>query len=182
MIKFSKLLSLAGVLSVLSVASAVMAQDSATLVTSSGQALDAFTVKTMLTRSGVANTYDPVATVEQLDGIKTLIIAFGASIKGFGAAGITAETEMERTRTLLAEAETRGIKVVGVHIGGTERREGLSEQFVQLVANEADALVVWKAGDEDGFFTKAAADRGIPLTLIDMPMKVGEAVSAQLAE
>ena len=182
MTNFAKLLSaIAFSFALLLWPAAASAQDSTVLVTSSGQALDAFTVKTLLTRGKIPNTYDPVATVDQLAGMKTLVIAFGASIKGFGAAGITAETELARTQALIDAAKSSGIKIIGVHIGGTERRQGLSEQFVQLVAASADALVVYQPGDEDGFFTKTAADRGIELTLIEQPMKVGEAVTAYLA-
>lgn len=150
------------------------------LVTSSGQALDAFTVKTLLARAGVKNDYDPRAAVADLDGRKTLVVAFGASVKGFGAAGITAETEIARTNELLAAADASDIKVIGVHIGGAERRQGLSEQFVQLVSGKADSLVVWKAGNEDGYFTKVAAERGVPLVVVDKLAEAGAAIAAQM--
>lgn len=151
------------------------------LVTSSGQALDAFTTKTLLARAGVKNDYDPHAAVADLEGRKTLVVAFGASVKGFGAAGITAETEIARTSELLAAAHAAGVKVIGVHIGGAERRQGLSEQFVQLVSGKAGALVVWKAGNEDGYFTKVAAERGIPLVVVDKLAQAGPAIAAQIA-
>lgn len=151
------------------------------LVTSSGQALDAFTAKTLLARAGVKNDYDPHAAASDLDGRKTLVMAFGASVKGFGAAGITAETEVVRTNDLLAAADAAGIKVIGVHIGGAERRQGLSEQFVQLVSGKAAALVVWKAGNEDGYFTQVAAERGIPLIVVDKLADAGVAIAGQIA-
>ncbi len=173
-------------LSAISLASASLfavpaaAQETGVLVTSSVQALDASTVKTMLNRAHIKNTYDPVAKADRREGAKALVIAFGVRIKGFGAAGITAEAELVRTSVLLAEAKKRGIEVIGVHIGGMDRREGLSKQFVQLVASKADALAVWKNSAGDGFFTKTAADRGVPLVLIDLPMKVGDAIAEQL--
>lgn len=157
---------------------AAMAAD--VLVTSSGQALDAFTVKTLLGRAGIENDYDPVATKDKLAGHKAVIIAVGASVKGFGAAGITAETELARTKDLLAAAEAAGAKVIGVHIGGAERRQGLSEQFIQLVSGEADALVVWEKGDADGYFEKVAKERNIPLTIIAKLPDLGPALSEQL--
>ena len=157
---------------------AAMAAD--VLVTSSGQALDAFTVKTLLGRAGIENDYDPVATKDSLEGHKTVIIAVGASVKGFGAAGITAETELARTKELLEAAEAADVKVIAVHIGGAERRQGLSEQFVQLVSNEADALVVWVKGNADGYFDKVAEERNVPLTVITKLPDVGAAISEQL--
>src|SRR5690606_3920875 len=90
--------SLAFAVSLMIAPAAAVAQDkAAVLVTSSGQALDAFTVKTLLTRAGVANDYDPHAKASDLEGRNAVVIAFGASVKGFGAAGITAETDMART-------------------------------------------------------------------------------------
>lgn len=155
-----------------SVTTGAMAQEARqpVLVTSSGQALDAFTTKTLLTRAGVKNDYNPVATVDDLAGRSALVIAFGASVKGFGAAGITADTELTRSNDLLAAAKAAGIKVIGVHIGGVERREGLSEKLV-LISESADSLVVWKAGNEDGYFTKVAAARNIPVTIVDKDRK-----------
>ena len=152
------------------------------LVTSSGQALDAFAVQTMLTRAGIENEYDPVATPDMLEGIGTLVVAMGASLKGFGAAGITAETELARTRELLDAADEAGITVIGVHIGGEERRGGLSEQFIDLVSSEADALVVWPAGNADEHFNSVAEERGVPLILVEMPMQIGSALAEQVLE
>lgn len=147
------------------------------LVTSSGQALDAFTVKTLLGRAGVPHEYNPRAGAADVKAFKTMVIAIGVSVKGFGAAGITADTEMARTRALLETAKANKVRVVGVHIGGTQRREGPSEQFVQLVAPAADYLVVWEEGNADGYFTKVAAGKKIPLTLIKQPLEVGKALA-----
>src|SRR3990172_13082611 len=91
------------------------------LVTSSGQSRDGFTAKTLLTRAGVANEYKSLAKVADLDKVKTLVIAFGASVKGFDAAGVTADTELARTKDLLAAAREKKIRVIGMHIGGAER-------------------------------------------------------------
>jgi hypothetical protein len=144
-----------------------LAQDkAAVLVTSSGQALDAFTVKTLLGRAGVANDYDLRITDQG---------------KGFGAAGITAETEIQRTTALLDAAKAAGVKIIGVHIGGAERRQGLSEQFVQLVAPRADSLVVWKTGNADGYFDSVAAEKDIPVTLIDKLTEVGPVLAGEVA-
>lgn len=150
------------------------------LVTSSGQSLDAFTVRTMANRAGVETAYDPLAGVDLLEGKKALVIAVGASIKGFGAAGITAEVELARTRDLIEAAKADGLKIIGVHIGGPERRGGQSEQFIELVAENADALVVSEAGNSDGYFTTIAEQRDIPVNVIAQPALVGTALSELL--
>lgn len=148
------------------------------LVTSSGQSLDAFTAKTLLTRAGVANEYKALAKVADLDKVKTLVIAFGASVKGFGAAGVTADTELARTKDLLAAARERKIRVIGMHIGGAERRSGLSKEIVELVAPASEWLIVWDDGNADGYFTKLAAEKKIPLTLIKQPLESGKILAA----
>lgn len=154
----------------------VLAQESVILVTSSGQALDAFTIKTLLTRANVPNTYNASAATDDLKGKKTLVIVFGASVKGFGAAGITAEAEMARTQALIDQAKADKIKIIGVHIGGSDRRGGLSEQFVKLVSAHADALVVLKSSDNDGFFANTAKERNIPLTIVPQTAGAGKAI------
>jgi hypothetical protein len=148
------------------------------LVTSSGQSLDGFTAKTLLTRAGVSNDYKALAKVADLDKVKTLVIAFGASVKGFGSAGVTADSELVRTRELLAAARDRKIRVIGMHIGGSERRTGLSKEIVELVAPASEWLIVWEDGNADGYFTKLAADRKIPLTVIKQPMESGKVLAA----
>lgn len=151
------------------------------LVTSAGQALDAFTVKTLLGRAGVNTNYDPKATAAALDGVKTVIIAVGVSNKGFGQAGITAESELARTKAILDTAKAKDIRVVFVHIGGAERRKGLSVQFIELVAPAADQLVVTKDGNVDDYFEKVSKTSSAPLLLIDQSLEVGKAIANLMA-
>jgi hypothetical protein len=147
------------------------------LVTSSGQALDAFTIKTLLERAGIEHDYDPLAEAAALADYNSVVIAVGASVKGFGAAGITAETELARTREMLDVIEAEDITLIGVHIGGSDRRDGLSMQFVELVAPAADYLIVWQDGNQDGYFTDLAEAEGMPLTEIGLPIEVGNVLA-----
>ncbi len=147
------------------------------MVTSSGQSLDGFTAKTLLTRAGIANEYKALAKTSDLDKVRTLVIAFGASVKGFGTAGVTAESELARTRELLAAAREKKIRVIGMHIGGAERRTGLSKEIVELVAPASEWLIVWDDGNADGYFTRLASDKKIPLTVIRQPMESGKVLA-----
>lgn len=151
------------------------------LVTSSGQALDAFTVKTLLARAGVSAAYDPKATDSALAGAKSVIIAVGASTKGFGQAGITAETELARTKAILDAAKAKGVAVICVHIGGAERRKGLSVQFVELVCPSSNYIVVSKDGNADDYFTELSKSKGIPLTVIEQSLEVGKTLASLIA-
>jgi Domain of unknown function (DUF6305) len=152
------------------------------LVTSSGQALDAFTVKTLLARAGVNATYDQKVAAAALGDARTIIIAMGASTKGFGQAGITAETEVARTKAILEAAKAKSIPVIGIHIGGAERRKGLSVQFVELVAPASDYLVVSQDGNADGYFTELSKRTAIPLTIIERSLDVGKTLAAMMAQ
>ena len=67
------------------------------LVTSIGQSLDGFQVQLAVRRAGIAFQYDPRAEADKLAEVKTVFLAVGASLKGFGDAGITIKDELART-------------------------------------------------------------------------------------
>src|SRR6266404_2189395 len=137
------------------------------LVTSLGQSLDAFQVQLAVRRAGIKFKYDPRAEVDQLDDAKTLFLAVGASLKGFGDAGITIKDELARAGHLLDAAKSRGIAIVVLHMGGEERRDALSNQLIELTAPRAHRLIIRDDSDADGLFAKIAADNKIPLAVIE---------------
>ena len=137
------------------------------LVTSLGQSLDAFQVQLAVRRAGIKYKYDPRAEVDQLDGVKTLFLAVGASLKGFGDAGITIKDELARASHLLDAAKSRGVAIVVLHMGGEERRDPLSNQLIELTAPRAQQLIIRDDSDADGLFAKIAKDNKIPLAVID---------------
>jgi Domain of unknown function (DUF6305) len=137
------------------------------LVTSLGQSLDAFQVQLAVRRAGIKFKYDPRAEVDQLDDVKTVFLAVGASLKGFGDAGITIKDELARAGHLLDAAKNRGIAIVVLHMGGEERRDALSNQLIELTAPRAHRLIIREDSDADGLFAKIAKDNKIPLVVID---------------
>jgi hypothetical protein len=168
-------------------AGGALAQDAPTitaegpiLVTSAGQALDAFTVRTLLTRAGVELDYDPTFDPAGLDAYNTVIVAVGASLKGFGAAGITTDGELARGQALIHAAEAADKTLIVVHIGGVDRRDALSQQFIELMAPAADYLVVWRDGNADGYFTEVAEAGDIPFVEIPMPLEIGNLLAPAL--
>jgi hypothetical protein len=137
------------------------------LVTSLGQSLDAFQVQLAVRRAGIKFKYDPRAEADQLVDVKTLFLAVGASLKGFGDAGITIKDELARAGHLLDAAKSRGIAIVVLHVGGEERRDALSNQLIELTAPRAHRLIIRDDSDADGIFTKIANENKIPLAVID---------------
>ena len=137
------------------------------LVTSLGQSLDAFQIQLAVRRAGIPYKYDARAEIDQLDEVKTLFLGVGASLKGFGEAGITIKDELARAGQLLDAAKSRGILIVVLHMGGEERRDALSNQLIELTAPRANLLIIRNDSDADGKFAEIAKAGKIPLVVID---------------
>lgn len=134
------------------------------LLTDVGQGNNAMLIRAMLRRGNVIEfEMNELAGVDKLAGKKSLIIGVGASTKGLGAAGLDVAQEMGRLNALLEAAKKEKIPVIGVHIGGESRRGELSDQFIERVLRESDVFIVWTSGNEDGFFTRVAAEHRIDL-------------------
>jgi hypothetical protein len=160
------------VLGLVTAASTLSAQDKRkasppVLVTSIGQSLDAFQVQLAVRRAGIAFQYDPRAEADKLAEVKTVFLAVGASLKGFGDAGITIKDELARTGKLLDAAKNNGTTIVVLHMGGEERRDVLSNQLIELTAPRAHQLIIREDSDADGMFAGIAKAGNIPLTVID---------------
>ena len=160
------------ILGLVTAASNVSAQDKRkasppVLVTSIGQSLDGFQVQLAVRRAGIAFQYDPRAEADKLAEVKTVFLAVGASLKGFGDAGITIKDELARTGKLLDAAKSSGTTIVVLHMGGEERRDVLSNQLIELTAPRAHQLIIREDSDADGMFAGIAKAGNIPLTVID---------------
>lgn len=144
------------------------------LITSAGQSADVKLVGMLVKKANIEHTVVLTATEKDLAGKKTLIIVPGFSSKGLGAAGVSAQDEMNRVKALLAAANEKKIPIILVHVGGTARRYGQSDQFIQEVGQNAKAMIVVEQGDEDKFFSKLSSEKHIPLTLVPKIAAAGE--------
>ena len=146
------------------------------LLTSVGQSADIEMVKVLLDRAKLDYKADGQVKAAALaaTGAKTLIIAIGGSSKGLGAAGISADAELERAKNLFAEAKRLGMKVLGIHVGGEARRGELSDKFILAAVASCDYVVVVAEGNADGLFTKLCAQAKIPLDTVEKISKAGE--------
>jgi len=156
------------------------------LVTSCGQSPGPVRLKVFMKRLKIDHVYNVMATADDLiaakkEGkpFKSLIIVTGASLKGMGAAGISLEDELDRTKALIAEAKKQGIMVIGSHIEGMERRsQGASagdnsdELSIDTVCPESALLLIRKDGDEDGRFTAISEDKNIPMLVFVKNMEI----------
>jgi hypothetical protein len=156
------------------------------LVTSCGQSPGPDQFKIFLGRLKMDFIYKVDATPADLNAkspagaaIKTLIIVTGASLKGMGAAGVSIDDELARTRSLIAAAKKQNIKIIGAHIEGMKRRaqgadpgDNTDEQTIDAVCPFSSLLLVKKEGDGDGRFTTISRDKGIPMVTYEKNMEL----------
>jgi hypothetical protein len=163
------------------------------IVSSCGQSpgpalLKVLFMKMKLEHEPKAYEINPLATADDLIKMqeagtpyKSLIIVMGASLKGMGAAGISIDDELVRTKKLIEEARNQGITLIGAHIEGMKRRaqgasvgDNTDELSIDAVAPVSDFLIINKAGDEDGRFTAIANEKNIPLISVEKNLELLE--------
>ena len=147
-------------------------------VTSCGQSPDAYTVSLLAKRQKLEHTSENMLKADGLKAYKSLVVVMGGSAKGLGEAGIDEKGELARVGQLLTKARESGVKVVAVHVGGESRRGPLSDKFIDPVVAKADYLLVTEDGNKDGYFTKAAKARNVPLQVVKQVGEVGPALKA----
>ncbi len=152
------------------------------LLTSCGQSPGPVRLKIFMQRLELNFDYNLMATAADLvakknEGkpYKSLIIVTGASLKGMGAAGVSIDDELKRTKALIEEAKKQGITVIGSHIEGMARRsqgatagDNSDELSIDAVCQNSSFMIIKKEGDEDGRFTTISKGKNIPLILFDL--------------
>jgi len=146
-------------------------------LTSIGQSADIEMVKVLFERAALPHNMSPQAKAAELaaSGAKTLILVVGGSTKGLGAAGISADAELDRAKSLIAESKKLGMTIIGIHVGGEARRGELSDKFIQAAIPACDYVVVVADGNKDGFFDRLC-DGKIPLDKVDRISKAVEPI------
>lgn len=136
------------------------------LITSFGQSADVSMLDALMKKVGADYTFNATASADDVANYKTVIIACGASSKGLGAAGISQEDELARANAIAQTVKDNGITVIAAHLGGASRRGALSDQFNDIALGVANYVMVVEEGNDDGKFTDAATDKGVPITLL----------------
>jgi len=158
------------------------------ILTSCGQSPGPVRLKIFMQRLEMDFEYNLLVTAKDLQvaketgkPFKSLIIVTGASLKGMGAAGVSIDDELARTKALIEEAKKQNITIIGSHIEGMARRsQGASagdnsdEQSIDAVCPNSDFMIVKKEGDEDGRFSTISKGKDIPLILFDMNNEISD--------
>jgi len=159
------------------------------LITNAGQGPGGKMGRLLVSRSEAVEDYYYLAEpkVEDLNEkeYKTLMVMIGSSAKGLGASGITIKEEIERLNNMIEEAKNKKMQILAVHIEGEARRGkpgSANEQSIDAIAPYADHIIVAKASNQDERFTDIAEENEIPLTILDQPMDLIEAVKIMYSE
>jgi hypothetical protein len=121
-------------------------------------------IKLPCDRNDLLTAEDLKAKAEEGNPYKTLIITTGTSMKGMGAAGVDIDYEVARIEAIIEEAKKEGILIIGAHIEGMARRvDATDAASIATVIPESKLLLIREDGNEDGYFTKAAEEQGIPI-------------------
>jgi hypothetical protein len=148
------------------------------LLTSAGQSADVQMVKVLLERNKIDVKTSALAGPDDLQGIKTLIVAIGGSVKGLGAAGVDADKEAARVQKVIAKAKELGVPILSMHIGGSSKRGEISDRFIGLVVPVSACVIALKDGDKDGFITKTSAKGSVPVLFVDKISQAQEPLKA----
>jgi len=141
------------------------------VVTTCGQSPGALMVWVLSKQIKLSCDRDDLLTAEHLKAkadegnpYKTLIITTGTSMKGMGAAGVDIDFEVARIEAIIEEAKKEGILIIGAHIEGMARRvDATDAASIATVIPESKLLLIREDSNEDGYFTKAAEEQGIPI-------------------
>jgi len=121
-------------------------------------------IKLPCDRADLLKVEDLKSKAEEGNPYKTLLITTGTSMKGMGAAGVDIDYELARIKAIVKEAKKEGILIIGAHIEGMARRvDATDAASIALVIPESNLLLVREDSNEDGYFTKAAEEKGIPI-------------------
>lgn len=120
---------------------------------------------------------EPEPRLKEIDSGKynVLVAVIGTTDKGLGASGITIEDEINNLKQVIQKAQDQGMPIIAVHIEQDKRAPKLptngNERIIDLVCPVADWMVVLKASNTDGRFTKISEEYGIPLTIVDSALE-----------
>lgn len=147
-------------------------------LTNPGQAPEYSVMDLLSRRIQLPVTIDFHLEAESLEGYKTLIMIIGGSGKGLGSAGVSFPEEEERAKRLIAYAKENGIKIIGMHLGGEDRRGPNSDGMINLITPECDYVIIRADGNLDGIFTKICEENEIPLTEIERSLELTDYLKA----
>lgn len=137
------------------------------LITSAGQSAEVQLASILAKKAGITSSLFKLAAAKDLENAKTLVLVLGVSLKGLGAAGLDIVKERARVNSLLEKTQKKNIALLCLHLGGEARRGRLTDELALACLRQAKMVIVVKAGNKDGFFTKVCQEHNIPLAEVE---------------
>lgn len=111
---------------------------------------------------------------------KALVIVVSVTEKGLGASGITIEDEIGFLREVIRKAQAQNMPIITVSMEADARAPKIptngNERIIDLVGPVSDWIITLKANNADGKFTKIGQENNIPVTVIDKPLDLVQAL------
>ena len=148
------------------------------LITSAGQSPDIYIIYDVANKLTIHNYFMPKATVDDLDGVNTVVFVVGYSLIGEKFHDITYNEEKNRVKNLLKRAKEDNKVVITIFLGGFERRNKRTDELLKILSQNTDYLIATKNSDKDKYISELAKENKIPLTLINKVNDVLEPFSS----
>jgi len=137
------------------------------LITSAGQSAEVQLANVLAKRAGLTANLIKTPSENDLEGIKTVALVIGASLKGLGAAGLDVEQEKLRVNQFIQSIEEKNLPIICLHLGGEARRGELSDELISYCIPYSKTVIVVKSGNHDGLFSSLCEENDIPLIIVE---------------
>ncbi len=79
---------------------------------------------------------------------------------------------------MIAACKEKGIKIIGMYLGGADRLQAMAMVMVDLITPQCDFVLVRSFANEDGLFTKICTDNKIPMFEIETILQIPDVIKA----
>lgn len=160
------------------------------VVTTAGQSPGALMFSVLAKKAGIPCDREDLLTAQMLkdkaeagEPYRTLVITTGTSMKGMGAAGVDIDAEIRRIKEIIVEAKAQKMIIIGAHIEGPARRvDETDAASIRTVIPESDIILVRNDSNEDGYFSQAAQELGVPIITFEKSTDLGEILCKLFAQ
>ncbi len=141
--------------------------DQPVLITSAGQSAEVQLANVLAKRAEIEAELIKTPSINDLEGIKSVILVIGVSLKGLGAAGLDVEQEKQRVSRIIQSIEEKKLPIISLHLGGEARRGDLSDELISYCVPRSKSVIVVKSGNQDGLFNSLCEANNIPLIQVE---------------
>lgn len=148
------------------------------LITSAGQSTDTYVIKDMANELLIHNYFMPKANSNDMSKVNSVIIVFGYSKTGSFQYENFLEEESKRLFELIATAKEKQLPLIGVFIGGKQRRNDETDALLHAFLQDMDYIIGTESGNHDGLLFDLASEKDIPITLVKDIYSISEPLTS----